>query len=102
MRKQVTLTIPVHPKLLRVIEATPMIGVRTFLVTKFGKPFTGAGFGNGCESAATRPDCPIARPTAAARRLRGVWPRPAGDYRALDTQGDRAVHNGGAAEAGRS
>jgi site-specific recombinase XerD len=44
--KPVTLTIPVHPELRRVIEATPMVGVKTFLVTDYGKPFSGAGFGN--------------------------------------------------------
>jgi integrase len=45
-RKPVTLTIPVHPELRRVIEATPTIGMKTFLVTHFGKPFTANGFGN--------------------------------------------------------
>jgi integrase len=60
VRKPVTLTIPVHPELRRVIEATPMIGVKTFLVTNFGKPFTEAGFGNWmrerCDEAGL-PDC---------------------------------------------
>lgn len=28
------------------IEAMPVIGVETFLITEFGKPFTAAGFGN--------------------------------------------------------
>jgi site-specific recombinase XerD len=46
IRKPVTLTIPVHPELRRVIEATPMVGVKTFLVTDYGKPFSEAGFGN--------------------------------------------------------
>jgi integrase len=46
IRKPVTLTIPVHFDLRRVIEATPMVGVKTFLVTSFGKPFSEAGFGN--------------------------------------------------------
>jgi integrase len=46
IRKPVSLTIPVHFDLRRVIEATPMVGVRTFLVTSFGKPFSEAGFGN--------------------------------------------------------
>ncbi|HEY7300600.1 MAG TPA: tyrosine-type recombinase/integrase [Xanthobacteraceae bacterium] len=45
-RKPITLTIPVHPKLARIIEATPTVGLTTFLVTNFGKPFTAAGFGN--------------------------------------------------------
>jgi site-specific recombinase XerD len=60
VRKPVTLTIPVHSELRRVIEATPMIGVKTFLVTNFGKPFTEAGFGNWmrerCNEAGL-PDC---------------------------------------------
>jgi integrase len=46
IRKPVTLTIPVHADLRRVVEAMPMVGVKTFLVTSFGKPFTEAGFGN--------------------------------------------------------
>jgi integrase len=46
IRKPVTLTIPVHPELRRVIDSTPMVGVKTFLVTNFGKPFSEAGFGN--------------------------------------------------------
>jgi integrase len=60
IRKPVTLTIPVHPDLRRVIEATPMVGVKTFLVTSFGKPFSEAGFGNWmrerCDEAGL-PDC---------------------------------------------
>jgi integrase len=40
------LEIPVHPKLRKVIDSTPTLGVKTFLVTSFGKPFTPAGFGN--------------------------------------------------------
>jgi integrase len=39
------LEIPVHPELVRVIEAS-QIGNLAFLVTEFGKPFTAAGFGN--------------------------------------------------------
>ena len=38
--------IPVHPKLRAIIDATPMVGVKTFLVTSFGKPYTAPGFGN--------------------------------------------------------
>jgi integrase len=38
--------IPVAEPLAAVIAATPMIGVKTFLVTEFGRPFTAAGFGN--------------------------------------------------------
>ena len=38
-------TLPVHTDLLHIIEATPS-GHLNFLVTKFGKPFSAAGFGN--------------------------------------------------------
>jgi integrase len=38
--------IPVALPLATTIAATPMIGVKTFLVTDYGKPFTPAGFGN--------------------------------------------------------
>jgi integrase len=44
--EQAHLEIPLHPKLREIIDATPMIGVKTFLVTHFGKPYTAAGFGN--------------------------------------------------------
>jgi integrase len=40
------LEIPVHPKLREIIDATPTVGVKTFLVTHFGKPYTAPGFGN--------------------------------------------------------
>jgi integrase len=36
----------VHPKLREIIDATPTVGVKTFLVTHFGKPYTAPGFGN--------------------------------------------------------
>jgi integrase len=39
------LAIPIHPDLQAIIDAT-MAGRMTFLVTKSGKPFTPAGFGN--------------------------------------------------------
>ena len=32
--------------LAEIIAATPMVGVKTFLVTEYGRPFTAAGFGN--------------------------------------------------------
>ena len=35
----VTATLPVHPELITIIAATPTIGLRTFLVTKTGKPY---------------------------------------------------------------
>jgi integrase len=40
------LDIPVAEPLAATIAATPMVGVKTFLVTEYGKPFTPAGFGN--------------------------------------------------------
>jgi integrase len=40
------LEIPLHPKLREIIEATPTVGVKTFLITHFGKPYTAPGFGN--------------------------------------------------------
>jgi integrase len=40
------LEIPLHPKLREIIDTTPTVGVKTFLVTHFGKPYTAAGFGN--------------------------------------------------------
>jgi integrase len=39
------LTIPVHPELRRIIDATPSQHLN-FLVTELGAPFTAAGFGN--------------------------------------------------------
>ena len=38
--------IPIAEPLAATIAATAMIGVKTFLVTEYGKPFTPAGFGN--------------------------------------------------------
>ena len=42
----VELDIPVAPPLAATIAATPMVGVKTFLVTEYGRAFTPAGFGN--------------------------------------------------------
>jgi integrase len=42
----VELDIPVAEPLAATIRETPMIGVKTFLVTEFGKAFTPAAFGN--------------------------------------------------------
>lgn len=36
----------IHPELKAAIDAMPVIGHDSFLVTEFGKPFTAAGFGN--------------------------------------------------------
>jgi integrase len=52
------LEIPVHPKLQEIIDATPTIGVKTFLVTHFGKPYSPAGFGNWFRDVCNQADCP--------------------------------------------
>jgi len=44
-RNPIKLILPLHPELRSIIEATPS-GAFNFLVTEFGKPFTGNGFGN--------------------------------------------------------
>lgn len=49
--------IPVHPKLQEIIDATPMVGVKTFLVTHFGKPYTAPGFGNWFREMCNAADC---------------------------------------------
>jgi len=67
------LEIPVHPKLREIIEATPTIGVKTFLVTHFGKPYTAPGFGNWfrelCDAAGCRGLSAHGLRKATARRL---------------------------------
>ena len=42
----VEMLIPLAPPLADIIAATNMVGVKTFLVTDYGLPFTAAGFGN--------------------------------------------------------
>jgi integrase len=42
----VEVTIPMLPELRTIIEATPVVGTTTFLVTQYGRPFTAAGFSN--------------------------------------------------------
>jgi integrase len=39
------LSIRMHPELRSIIDATTTVGVKTFIVTDYGKPFTAAGFG---------------------------------------------------------
>ena len=41
----ITLSIPIIPELVRIIDATPT-GHLAFVVTEFGRPFTANGFGN--------------------------------------------------------
>jgi integrase len=51
---------PVLPDLAEIIAATPTIGLKTFLVTEHGKPFTSNGFGNWFRdrcNEAELPDC---------------------------------------------
>jgi len=47
-----------NPRLAEIIEATPTIGLKTFLVTRYSKPYTAASFCNGfrerCEAALPR------------------------------------------------
>ena len=57
-RRGTAITIPMHPKLREIIDATPMIGVKTFLVTHYGKPYTAAGFGNWFRDLADEAGCP--------------------------------------------
>jgi integrase len=52
------LEIPVHPKLREIIDATPTVGVKTFLVTHFGKPYTAPGFGNWFRELCNQAECP--------------------------------------------
>ena len=49
--------IPVHPDLAEVIAATPSRHL-TFLVTKFGKPFTTSGFSNKLKDWCRQADLP--------------------------------------------
>jgi len=52
------LEIPVHPKLQKIIDTTPTVGMRTFLVTKFGEPYTPGGFGNWFREQCDEAGCP--------------------------------------------
>src|SRR5262245_5052357 len=56
--EQAHLEIPVHPKLREIIDSTPTLGVKTFLVTNFGKPFTPSGFGNWFRDRCNEAGCP--------------------------------------------
>jgi integrase len=51
------LEIPLHPKLREIIDATPITGRTTFLVTSLGKPYTPAGFGNWFRELCDEADC---------------------------------------------
>ena len=52
------LEIPVHPKLAEIIAAMPMVGVKTLLVTSFGKAYTSNGFGNWFREQCDAAECP--------------------------------------------
>jgi len=52
------LEIPVHPKLRATIDATPMIGLKTFVVTSYGKPYSSGGFGNWFREVCDEAGCP--------------------------------------------
>ncbi|HEX6001421.1 MAG TPA: tyrosine-type recombinase/integrase [Hyphomicrobiaceae bacterium] len=43
---EVEANVPLPQALLDIIAATPMVGVKTWLATEYGKPFSAAGFGN--------------------------------------------------------
>lgn len=45
-RYPVDLSLPVIPELRRIIQATELVGTKTWLVTEHGVPYTPAGFGN--------------------------------------------------------
>ena len=42
----VEVSIPIIPDLRAIIDATPVVGATTYLVTQYGRAFTAAGFGN--------------------------------------------------------
>jgi integrase len=71
IKTDAVLTVPVHPDLQAIIDATPTD--LTFLTTAFGRPFTAAGFGNWFRdqcNAAGLPHCSAhGLRKAAARRL---------------------------------
>jgi integrase len=52
------LEIPVHPRLREIIDTTPTVGVKTFLVTHFGNPYTAPGFGNWFRELCDQAECP--------------------------------------------
>jgi integrase len=41
-----TMKLPASPQLLAAIRSMPSVGIKTFLVTEYGKPFSRDGFGN--------------------------------------------------------
>jgi hypothetical protein len=55
--------VPVAPMLQAAIAAMPSVGLKTLLVTAYGKPFTAAGSETGSGRSAAPPDCRVARLT---------------------------------------
>jgi integrase len=45
-RESGEVSIPIIPELRTIIDATPVVGATTFLVTQYGRAFTAEGFGN--------------------------------------------------------
>lgn len=45
-KNQANLWLPIPPDLDRAIKAMPSVGIQTYLVTEYGKPFSAEGFGN--------------------------------------------------------
>jgi integrase len=67
--------IPIAQPLADIIAATPMIGVKTFLVTDYGKPFTPAGFGNWFRERCNAAGLPHCSAHGYGRPFCAVWPR---------------------------
>ena len=51
------LEIPIHPNLREIIDGTPTVGLKTFLVTHLGKPYTAPGFGNWFRELCDQAEC---------------------------------------------
>jgi integrase len=45
-KNKADLWLPIAPDLNRAINAMPSVGIQTYLVTEYGKPFSASGFGN--------------------------------------------------------
>jgi hypothetical protein len=97
--------IPVHPKLREIVDATLMVGVKTFLVTHFGKAYTAPGFGNWFRELCDAAGCPdvSARPAQGdrppARRDRLYGPSDRGDSRSCFVERSRALYQSRRAQA---
>ena len=50
--------VPLHPKLHAIIEATPTVGIKHFVVTRSGKPYSIGGFGNRMRDWCDAAGCP--------------------------------------------